>query len=154
MQITDAKLRHQVARMAQMVGFPKGDDSGAALAELWKAASVANDLPTLTRVISGILESAKAGDRCPMPADLRRKISEAQKPRYWEPDAPEKPNFRCIECQDYGMSGGTSPDNPWKWCSCAAGARRRSAEPSGVLEANKALERLVSRPALRKLAAK
>jgi hypothetical protein len=44
-------------------------------------------------------------------------------------------------CSDSGLTFGT--DQPWRWCTCAAGIARREKEPNLVDEANATREALL-----------
>ena len=117
----DAKVAlRQVTRLAQMWRYPKGEP--AAMNELVMAVSAANSEAIAATVIQGYLDTAKSDTLCPMPAEIRGAIYDANEKA--NPEAPERTHYHCQRCQDFGFYGGHIGGpyaGPWKVCSCAAG---------------------------------
>lgn len=76
-------LKGQVARLAQMQGFPR---EPAAIRELVLALQHARDLDTAAVVVSAFLENAISDTRCPMPSEIRRACYATQDEARPDPD--------------------------------------------------------------------
>ena len=142
----------QVARMAQMAGYPRNEPE--ALNELVIAAMDAPSDDVLRQVVGDFLDRDSAQlhyderPKCPTSGDIRRAIRDLGRPQYWQPEWGQpgaQPEYNCSTCTDSGMAGGVSVDDPWRWCSCGAAARLRADEPNAVEFQNRILRKIAER---------
>lgn len=137
MGITKLEASGQIARLGQMVGYPRRDEA-IALNELVVALQGAASVEVARGIISEFLDRdtsfAKLEDRprCPTAGDIRRAIAAARAVEFWE---PQRDVFVCELCQDTGLVGGTAAA-PWSWCTCRYAKDRQRKEPQLVDESN------------------
>lgn len=84
-------LKAQVARMAQLKGFPWEKE---AKRELVLALQCADSLDQAKAYVDGIIESATADAECPLPGDIRRSINSRK--------LPVLPDPACEKCAGGG----------------------------------------------------